>query len=478
MKREYISDAVGSISAEHIQEAERYSIAAGSEGAKRTRRPVRRAPSVALAAALALICTMAVALAASPELREAIISLFRIEEVEPPAPPGETELVSSITIGDEVLAQYVYNCNGMWPEGELLVGRSGEGSMAESNARVFYTLDEDNNLTQIGQDATEEYVETQWDGLPAAAHFSWFVYHDRLYLNDILNTVEDPPYGASRLFVTGIPGRTDKVILDNNDSMAYYFWIYDLNSGELTDVLAGCGFEEIGRIRNRPLEELASVSSGLRYALLELSPEDSEFAVPYLADFQEKTCTPLSELMGLEIPAQEYLEIQTGTSHLVRFLDAEHIQLTVFEDPQGADQGRISCWVYHIPSGTVTQTVAKERLVGGASPLWLTENESGTVWVIDARTGERTQIEEFPLTDGFQYGCNEAGTRLLCIGAGEADAAQVGVIDLVNGTFRILQRGGPEDQYNNSFPEWLGDDRAVSGYVKLDGEFYLCVYTF
>lgn len=471
MNREYISDAVGNISSKHIQEAERW-LAAGSKGARRTHRPVRRVLSGVLVAAAVLICTMAVALAVSPELRQAVISLFRIEEAERPVPPEGSDPVASITIGDEVLAQYVYNCDGMWVEGELLVGRAGEGSAQESNARVFYTLDEENNLIQVGQDAAEAYVETQWDGLPAVAHFGWFVYNGRLYINDILNTVEDPPYAANRLFAAAIPGRTDKVLLYYNAD-AYYFWIYDLNSGELTDVLAGCGTEEIGTIRNQPLEVL---SSDLRYALLELAPEESVSALPYLVDLEEKTCTALSELMGMEIPAQEFLQIETAQTHQVRFIDKERVQLSIFGDAQG--QSGISCWVYHIPSGTAAQTAETEYLVGGACPLWLTEDESGTVWVTDVRTGAHTQIEEFPLTGGFQFGCNEAGTRLLCIGTDEAGGSQIGVIDLESGTFRLLRREGTEDQYNNSAPQWLGDDRAVSGYVRLDGEFYLCVYKF
>lgn len=81
-------------------------------------RPVRRIFTVALAAALALICTLAAAMAVSPQFREAVISLFQLGEVEQvPDVPEEPGEVKQITIGGEVTAQYV-KVDASWGNGQ------------------------------------------------------------------------------------------------------------------------------------------------------------------------------------------------------------------------------------------------------------------------------------------------------------------------------------------------------------------------
>ena len=55
----------------------------------------RRAGLTALAAAAAVSCTFLAAMAASPQLRTAVLTLFRLEETEQvPAPTGSTAVVS------------------------------------------------------------------------------------------------------------------------------------------------------------------------------------------------------------------------------------------------------------------------------------------------------------------------------------------------------------------------------------------------
>ena len=77
---------------------------------KRKHRSVRRVFTVALAAALTVTCLATVAFAASPELRTAVLSFFRMEEHEQ-VPSGsvspEGPNISNAEIGQLVKAQYI-----------------------------------------------------------------------------------------------------------------------------------------------------------------------------------------------------------------------------------------------------------------------------------------------------------------------------------------------------------------------------------
>lgn len=77
---------------------------------KRTYTPARRVFTIALAAALSVTCLATAALAASPELRTAVLSFFRMEEREQ-VPSGSVSPdgpdLSQADIGELVKAQYI-----------------------------------------------------------------------------------------------------------------------------------------------------------------------------------------------------------------------------------------------------------------------------------------------------------------------------------------------------------------------------------
>ena len=106
-------------------------LAAAVENARPVRsRPMRQVFTVALAAALALACTMAAALAVSPELRSSVISLFQMDVVEQvPGIPEGVSGVKQVDIGEGVTAQYV-RVEGFWcvANGLLQDGKYHEGT--------------------------------------------------------------------------------------------------------------------------------------------------------------------------------------------------------------------------------------------------------------------------------------------------------------------------------------------------------------
>ena len=100
---------------------------------------VKRIFTVALAAALVLTGTMAVAMAVSPEFRAAVISLFQLGEPERvPGIPGGANEVRQVVIGDTVTARYV-KVEGTWSfftENGLL----RKGSDWQRQGNLFYQL--------------------------------------------------------------------------------------------------------------------------------------------------------------------------------------------------------------------------------------------------------------------------------------------------------------------------------------------------
>lgn len=443
----------------------------------------RRTAGRVLIAAAAIVCTLAAALAVSPELRQMVISLFRIEEVERVPETSELPTVSDpvteITLGEKVKVQYVHVSGGARAEGELLENWGRE----DVDGRFFYALGEDGTMTRVDQGAREVTIETQWDGLTAMARFRYFIYHNRLYLDDTANTGDPFPAGVTRLFPEALPGRTDQVLLYVNDPYDREYWTCDLETGELTQLLSGCGTEEYGGVWN------AAFSPDLRYALAELGGLGGS-AQLCLVDMEAQSCTPLSERMGMDVPlrADNPSMHHNEPTYEAAWMDEERVVLTVLEAPQGTRRGAVSCWVYNAATGQVFQTVDRTEFICGDGWLWVMEDEDGRPWIVDVRTGERTELEAFPFqstdTELFMTGseiiscaANETGTRLLCVGPDENGSQQMGVIDLETGTFRLLEREGGPGEYHNA-PQWLGEDRAISGYLRTDEGNYLCVYQF
>jgi len=142
-------DAMEGIRDEYILSAQ---IRLGYISAQGKRRilSVKQIFTVALAAVLMLLCTVAAAMAVSPEFREAVISLFQLGEVErvPGIPAGANE-VKQVSIGGEVSAQYV-KADGCWlsDDGETVLRQSDNGQ------ERFWDI-HDGQLVELGTDVRE-----------------------------------------------------------------------------------------------------------------------------------------------------------------------------------------------------------------------------------------------------------------------------------------------------------------------------------
>lgn len=453
---------------------------------------MKRIFTVVLAAVLALMCTMAVAMAVSPEFRITVISLLQLGEKEqvPGIPAGVNE-VRQVTIGDTVTARYV-KVEGYW-SCAVDDGLLHKGSASNRQGNHFYQL-EGESLTEVGVDAPIVEPKVLWNGEEYAGRFRWFVHNGQLHLDDRL--YEDGDYGKAPnlgLVPSRLGGRTDVAVISAKGYDGYeanYFWIYDLESGQVWDVLADCGVEAVGPTR------WVQFSEDLKYAIVQAG-ETSE-GTPYLADLEKKTYVPLSQLFGMEI--KEFrLETREG-GYEIGFYNDDTILLVIGpKDTPWTDKN--SVWSYHIPSGAVVCTVEDGtglRPIKGISgqyaqfgTLALAPDGDG-ISIVDLSTGGRVKLEGVDASRGFHCIANSTGGRLLWAewdedphkSSGCID--RMGVIDLETGVFTVFQREGLEELRSSEYAEWLSDNQVVvaidphngAGFDPETREIYLCIYEF
>ena len=195
----------------------------------------RRAGLTALAAAAVLACTFLAAMAASPQLRTAVLTLFRLEETEQvPVPTGdwpeEPELTQG-TVGQQVEVQYIhlpdagsgcdYNNNTIFQ-----VDRADDGSILE----VHYWAIAGNELVPLETNTT--HFSTAWDGVTYTDTVYWCEYQGVIscYNNGTAGMALD--YNCT---VSALEGRTDAVLLtlSQGSQMDYreYPVLLDLETG-------------------------------------------------------------------------------------------------------------------------------------------------------------------------------------------------------------------------------------------------------
>ena len=127
-----------------------------------TARPRRRALRAALAALAAAACLLTAALAASPELRTAVLTFFRLEEPEQVPGPDTITEDSPVAVGPgangPVEAQYIRLEGPGWQVWDGLLGQFDGGALLNDQ---FYTVD-DSGLVEVTTQIAE--VDAVWDG--------------------------------------------------------------------------------------------------------------------------------------------------------------------------------------------------------------------------------------------------------------------------------------------------------------------------
>ena len=209
--------------------------------------PVRRAVNLLLAAALALACLCTMALAASPELRTAVLSFFRMEEREQvpnsSVSPGAPD-ISQTEIGELVKAQYIKMDSYQYGySGGLLNNLTwSEDRKTLVDAKFWET--QENELIPVEVDMHTSQVDIMFKGLHYQGEFWWFIHEGQLdYFTTDNRTWDEEGEHAWDWNFSLVPGRTDVLLLrlSTGTQMEYreYPLLYHLDTGETEELLAG-----------------------------------------------------------------------------------------------------------------------------------------------------------------------------------------------------------------------------------------------
>lgn len=435
-------------------------------------RPRRRAGRIALAAAAAVACTFLVAMAASPQLRTAVLTLFRLEETEQvPTPTGEgpeePELTQN-TIGQQVEVQYIrlpgdglgcdYSSNTLYQ-----ADRAEDGSVLGIH---YWGIDGD---TLVALETSTTDFTAVWDGVRYTNTVYWCEYEG------VISCYCDGSSPASDdcCWISPIPGRTDAVLLtlSQGSQVDYreYPVLLDLATGEITDLLGDTGWEAAA-----PLTEV-QWTDDLSAAIL-----SSDRMGWFYCHRASKITISLNELTGLEVSSAYFAD------------DSTLILLT----RSGPDGEYCDIWTWQPDSGTLKRTFSqlpvyqprKEQsygfqfFFGGGRGIYAAED--GTVSILDLVTGETTAVEGFSLsqTDGTLLP-NPSGTKVLFASYDDQTSglgiSSLGVMDLEQGTFTLLDRENYENLYEGVLG-WFDEDRiAITARGKKDySAAYLYLYRF
>ena len=213
---------------------------------KRKHSPARRMFTVALAAALSAACLVTAALAASPELRTAVLSFFRMEEREQvPNSSADPEGpdVSNAEIGELVKAQYIKMDKHYGMSGSLLTDLTWSEDRKVLQDAKFWEI-KDNELIPVEVDMQTGAVDITHDGIHYQGEFWWFIYEGNLdYFTADNRTIDEDAEREWDWNFSLIPGRNDVLLLhlSTGRQMEYveYPFLYHLDTGETEDLFGG-----------------------------------------------------------------------------------------------------------------------------------------------------------------------------------------------------------------------------------------------
>ena len=454
--------------------------------------PVHRVLASTLAAVLMLTCMFTVALAASPELRAAVLSFFRIEERE--QVPGQPDInpsdinqpdvdqpydnqpdISQTEIGSLVKAQYIKMDQRYGLSGGLLNNLTWSDDGRTLLEAEFWGI-KDNNLVPVQVDMRTSQIDITFQDINYQGNLYWFIRNGELYY------FQGSPYGVDtrpedEWSVEAIPRHTDVLLLKlaqgQQTDYTEYPMLFYLDTGETEDFLASTGARELEYAYDY------SWSENMRRALI-LCSAGMGGLQEWLCDLDARTLIRLDELTGMGE------EVSAG------FADNDTLILTTHTTSEEDETWQtITCYAYDIPTGQKTKTLDKAhyyrwwdepygaQLFGSRCVLI---GEDGQVRLVDLKTGMQTVVEGFTWQMGDEFMPSPSGNKLLYYSSdSKAEGlgiSQLGVVDLEKGTFIAFDREG----YGNLYEEGIGwsNDSTVSINARSsDGETrYLILYTF
>ena len=442
----------------------------------------RRVVNGLLAAALAAVCLFTVALAASPELRTAVLSFFQMEEREQvpssSVSPGGPD-ISNAEIGQLVKAQYIRMDSYRYGfSNGLLTDLTWDEDWKILLDAKFWEP-KNGELVPVEVDMHTSQVDIMFRDLHYQGEFYWYVRDGQLdYFSGDHRTWDEEGEQAWDWNLSLIPGRNDALLLrlSTGTQMDYreYPLLYHLDTGETEELFAG--------VDPAVLEQSdgAIWSNSFRLALISGRPsEEFSDAREWLYDRESGTLTEVSTLGGIG-------------AKMAAFADDDTLILYCFNNDEEELIQDVTFYSYDISSGRTTKTLDATPyyrdwdehpsgvMTFGSRCVLI--SETGQVQVVDLKTGNRTMLGGFTFQKGDDFMLNPSGTKLLYLARDNQSEglgiSQIGVADLEKGVFFAFDREGYENLYEGGVG-W-DDDNTVSIRARtLDNEtHYLLMYQF
>lgn len=465
MKKDELLDALNDISGDYIRSAEER---LADSAAVRPKRPLRRALTAFAAAAALALTTFTVALAASPELREAVLIFFHITEREKVPEPGRLEdgsrgpEVSGSEIGGAVKAVYVRLGEGRFlRRGDLLYKLEADEAAHTLRPVEYWSLSA-GGISREDIHPDRRYVSVTWRGETFETCFDWFAREGEIVVDTVSGAGEswdgdtDP-----RVDVSAIPGHTDKLLLTlhtQTDGGVWYM-LYDLETGRTADFLADTGAAALA-----PEKRLTDAvwSSGMTAAVLTV--DQGEEKTKWYLDVDSGALTELSALTGVKASG-------------AFFADDRTLLLYSWDEPfESPGTGTVTFWAYDLDGGILRQTLERTTCLNdsehafpphgviagfGNGQKWcVLVEEDGSARLRDLKDGREIPIENFTFARGGDILPSPDGSRLLYYVRDLEQKpviqwAELGVIDIGKGVFVAFDRDVPATSQEGIF--WLDD---------------------
>ena len=431
-------------------------VLSGMASQPRHRHHVRRALISVLAAVLVLASLTGVAMAASPEVREAVLRFLHLAETEQ-VPEAATVIgsqpVSGTDIGGRVTAWYLEFENG---EG-FTTERMRLNSDGTIDAFIGWNFD-GKTLTTYEMEPQSCVFELAWRGHFYSEEFYYCVDDGEL----VVYAPSAGPSDAYTWYVNTLPGRTDTVLLyvSRGGQIDYecYPCLVDIESGKVTDFLAVTG------------------AAKLRYAYeYDFSPDMSRVVIlcqdgktygavtGWYCDISSGELTELGELTGTTAKWGSFAA--DG-----KLIVSDYTQDTATYWSYDPETGETHEVLRDVPLARYGNEYGLAILNAQTGIYFDTDGSAG---VIDLATGERREIENFEYGSGG-FLANPDGTKLCYTGRGEDGRRRLGVLDLEAGSFVAFDRAEREDT------KWIGlnwfDNDRVMILSRSDSAEYLTLY--
>ena len=442
--------------------------------------PARRVINVLLAAGLAVACLFTVALAASPELRTAVLSFFRMEEREQ-VPSGSVSPdgpdLSQADIGELVKAQYIKMDSRRYgfSNGLLTDLTWDEDWKTLLDAKFWEPWN--GELVPVEVDMHTSKVDITFRDLHYQGEFYWYVRDGQLdYFSGDHRAWDEEGEHAWDWNLSSVPGRADVLLLrlSTGTQMDYteYPFLYHLDTGEAEDILAGTGADKLEYAYGWDWSE------NMRRCII-LTGNRLDDQLTWFCDLDAGTLVRADELADIEIYTAAFADNDTLILH------------STSRDEEGMLQD-VSFYVYDIPTGHMTMTLDKAPyyrdweehpsgvMTYGSRCVHI--SETGQVQVVDLKTGGRTLLGGFTFQKGDDFMLNPSGTKLLYFARDTQSEglgiSQIGVADLEKGVFFAFDREGYENLHEGGIG-WDDDSTVSIRASTLDNETqYLLLYQF